>query len=553
MNAPVPAVSDALVLNVDDTEPIRYAKTRALRRAGYRVIEASTGEEALRLAAAEFPALVLLDVNLPDMNGIQVCQAIKRDQPGMMVLQISATFVSSSDRVKGLEGGADSYLTQPVSSEELVAAVAALLRLHQAESALRQLNDGLEQRIAERTEALRAEIAEREKVEAALRQSQKLEALGHLTGGIAHDFNNLLMAILGNLDMMDRRLAQGRSDVRPMAANAIEAATRAAALTRRLLAFARQQPFRLKPVAVAPLLSGLEPMLKATLGESITLALQVEDEVWPVMCDGAQLENAVLNLVINARDAMPDGGRISVSARNLSLEASAAAALALDQAGDYVRIAVADTGEGMSPEVQAKAFDPFFTTKPLGRGTGLGLSMLYSFVRQAGGAVELTSAVGEGTEVAVLLRRNTRGEEGEAGDGDEAAPARGAGETVLVVEDETLVRDLICQALGEHGFACIEAATADEALALVGRGVDFDILLTDIGLPGLIDGRQLAVRIRERRPNVRLVLISGHGGGGPGQPEPESAEIDAYLPKPFEIRELMAVLQAALARRAAGT
>ena len=303
-----------ILLNVDDTEALRQAKSRILRQAGYTVREASTAYDALREVDISRPALVLLDVKLPDIGGTEVCRLIKERFPSVLILQTSTAHVSGADRVAGLDSGADAYLIQPVEPEALVAAVRALLRLQAAEEALRQANESLEQRVAARTRELeeanrklRHEAEERARAEAALRQSQKMEALGQLTGGIAHDFNNLLGAISGSLQLMQRRLKTGRVDVERYIEAALFGTNRAAKLTSRLLAFSRQQPLNLRPVNANDLARGMLDMLRRTMGEQIKVELDLQAQPGWTRCDENQLENSLLNLAINARDAMPSG------------------------------------------------------------------------------------------------------------------------------------------------------------------------------------------------------------------------------------------------------
>ncbi|HEY4030307.1 MAG TPA: response regulator [Caulobacteraceae bacterium] len=533
---------DTAILVVDDTEAIRYAKTRTLTRAGYTVIEAGSGGEALALVETRRPALALLDVKLPDMSGLQVCEIIKRDYPQTLVLQISATYVSTADKIKGLGAGADAYLVQPVEPGELVAAVAALLRLRKA-------NDELEQRVAERTEELatanrqlRDGIEERNRIEASLRQAQKMEAVGHLTGGIAHDFNNLLMAIMGNLDLIKRRLADGRTDVELFADNALVASKRAAALTRRLLAFSRRQPLARQSVDVAGVVEDLRPVLRTTVGSSVDVHFEGEEDLWPAWCDRHQLENALLNLIINARDAMPNGGLVRLTAGNVTLDRREAATFGASGAGDYVRVSVEDQGEGMPPDVLERVFEPFFTTKPVGQGTGLGLSMLYGFVRQSGGAVQIRSVVGEGTEVALLLPRLARPLADPQQTIQDDQPARGHGETVLLVEDESLIAGLITEALADHGYECVEARDAREAMAIADSGRHIDLVVTDIGLPGGIDGLTLAAQLKSRSPGLKVLFASGHADA-----EAAQAQGAPLLQKPFDMNRLIVEVRHALA------
>jgi signal transduction histidine kinase len=530
---------DELILNVDDTEPIRYAKTRTLQNAGYRIVEAASGEAALALVAERRPALVLLDVRLPDMSGMEVCRIIKRDFPATMVLQVSATFTGSGHRVEGLESGADSYLTQPVEPEELIAAVNALMRLKRAEDGLRQLNEELELRVAERTaqlaeanHQLHIEIEERERAEERLRHSQKMEAVGQLTGGIAHDFNNLLTGIVGSLELMQTRIAQGRiGDLGRYLDASLGSAQRAATLTHRLLAFARRQPLAPKTIDVNRLVLSIEELVFRTVGPAIRVRTALDPVIGAALCDPNQLENALLNLVINARDAMPDGGELTITTQDVRL-AQADEAIG---AGRYVTLAVTDTGIGMPPEVIARAFDPFFTTKPLGQGTGLGLSMLYGFVRQSGGHVRIASRPGAGTTVTMYLPRQDAAPEA-AAEPTPAPPRSGHGETVLMVDDEPVVRMLAAEMLEELGYRVREAPNAAEALEILAGPDRIDLLLTDIGLPGM-NGRQLADAARARAPTLPVLFVTGYADSADVNGGAQAARTD-FVMKPFVIEQL---------------
>ncbi|OJH36507.1 PAS domain-containing hybrid sensor histidine kinase/response regulator [Cystobacter ferrugineus] len=386
-----------------------------------------------------------------------------------------------------------------------------------AEDSLRVLNETLETRVAERTHELAAanarlqsEIAERGRAEEALRHAQKMEAVGQLTGGIAHDFNNLLSGILGSLSILQKRLELGQVDQAPRYINsAMASVNRAAALTHRLLAFSRRQPLEPRPVDAQALIASLEELMRRTIGPAIQLEVRPAEGLWHTLCDPHQLENALLNLVINSRDAMPSGGRLTLETENTWLEAGGPMAPRDLAPGAYVRIRVTDTGSGMPPDVIARAFEPFFTTKPLGHGTGLGLSMIYGFARQSEGHVHIDSEVGRGTSVTLFLPRFL----GEAQEEDKAAgapvAARAEGETVLVVEDEPLLRELVMEILGELGYRTIEAADGPEGLKVVQSKKRIDLLVTDIGLPGL-NGRQLADAARELRPGLKVLFMTGY-------------------------------------------
>jgi PAS domain S-box-containing protein len=528
-----------LVLNVDDDAANRYVKTRSLMMGEMEVIEAATGGSALALIAERQPLLVLLDVNLPDVGGLEVCRRIKAEWPDIIVIQISATAISPAEKVIGLESGADCYLTTPVEPIELIAVTRAMLRLRQAETqaqeageryrmivesavdyaiftcgldgritswnsgaqtilgylpeaiigepcarifmaedviadapgaemraaheglsvraerwhrrrdgtrfwcsgrmvalrdrrgevagylkilydrsaekhardALEALNAELERRVAERTSdlaeangRLRTEIVEREKASEQIRQLQKMEALGQLTGGIAHDFNNLLTAILGGLEVTRRRTEDPRS--LKLIDSSISAAQRGAKLIAQLMAFARKQNLQIEFLPLNTLVHEMHELLERSVGASVRLAYEFAPDVWPVMADASQVQTALLNLAINARDAMPGGGTLRIETGNQCLAVEEADL----PAGDYAVLSVQDTGTGMSEEVQARLFEPFFTTKDVGKGTGLGLAQVYGFVRQSGGGVRVRSVVGQGTTFAILLPRAKSGE-----------------------------------------------------------------------------------------------------------------------------------------------
>ncbi|MBD3877834.1 PAS domain S-box protein [Pseudomonas kunmingensis] len=373
-----------------------------------------------------------------------------------------------------------------------------------ATAALRALNDTLEQRVAERT-------AELIQAEEKLRQSQKMEAVGQLTGGLAHDFNNLLAGISGALELMNLRISQGRlDDIDKYMSAAQGAARRAAALTHRLLAFSRRQTLDPRPVDVNMLMEGMTELIQRTVGPSILLETISAPDLWAASVDASQLENAILNLCINSRDAMPDGGRITIETANRVLDPEMAQAYDLP-AGDYLSLSVTDTGTGMTPSVIAKAFDPFFTTKPIGEGTGLGLSMIYGFAKQSGGQVRIDSAVGRGTSMCIYLPRY----HGNAGTGtlaqsNSATALAGACGTILIVDDEPTVRLLLMDVLGDLGYTLIEASDSVAGLKLLQSDVSIDLLITDVGLPGGMNGRQMADAGRQVRPGLKTLFITGY-------------------------------------------
>ncbi len=411
--------------------------------------------------------------------------------------------------------------------------------------------DALEARVAERTaaltqavDALHAEALEREQTEAALRQSQKMEAVGQLTGGIAHDFNNMLQAIGGSLELMQKRIGQGRTDeARQFVDAARQMVARAAALTNRLLAFARRQA--LQPRAVEPddLIEGMAELIRRTTGPGVTVELSMGDGIWTVLCDPNQLENVLLNLAINARDAMPGGGRLTIGTEDVSLSEADIAGQDGAQPGDYVEISVADTGTGMDEATRARAFEPFFTTKPLGQGTGLGLSQLYGFVRQSDGVVRLESAPGRGTVVRLHLPRHQPASRQPGGPVPRAEPeGASAGETVLLVEDEDEVRVQAAEHLRDFGYAVLEVGGGTEALRLLRSGRRVDVLVTDVGLPGL-NGRQIADAARERRPGLPVLFITGYADGALDSQLAPGMQV---IGKPFALDTLAARVRAML-------
>jgi nitrogen-specific signal transduction histidine kinase len=372
---------------------------------------------------------------------------------------------------------------------------------------------------------------ELQRTEEALRQSQKMESVGRLTGGIAHDFNNMLAGIIGSLNLLQRRIAAGRlEDTARFIEAAQTSAQRAAALTQRLLAFGRRQSLDVKPVDVGELVVSLDDLLRRTMGPSIELRLDLEADLWLAEADVNQLESAILNLAINARDAMPDGGILTLGARKARIEV-----LSVAPPGDYVELHVADTGQGMPPEVLSQAFEPFFTTKPLGQGTGLGLSMVYGFLNQIGGDVRIESTVGKGTVVRLFLPRSSRHLTISPDMTLQPAPA-GAGETVLLVEDDQSMRMLVTEALEELGYEVLPAADAPSALPVIRSERQIDLMVSDIGLPGM-SGLDLAQLARKERPELNVLFITGYAEATSKRGNFPSAGMH-LLTKPFTLERL---------------
>ncbi|MBC8997587.1 response regulator [Pseudomonas sp. N40(2020)] len=409
------------------------------------------------------------------------------------------------------------FLERPFHPATLISLVSAALRgrrrqyeardrlidLSESERRLQSTLETLEQQVEERTAQLRHN-------EEALRQSQKMEAVGQLTGGIAHDFNNMLTGIIGSLELLRRRLARGRTeDLDSLIDLGVTSANRAAGLTHRLLAFSRRQSLDSKAVQMNTLVLSMGELLQRSLNESIQLDMRLNEKLWVAEADPNQLESALLNLVINARDAMPEGGKLVVETSNQVLHSEFTEAYSILEPGDYVMLSVTDNGSGMPQSVINRAFDPFFTTKPIGQGTGLGLSMIYGFSKQSRGHVSIDSEIDEGTTVNLYLPR-FRGEELEQPARDILqTPHAMDGETVLIVEDDPAVRVLVSAVLSELGYAFVEAGDADGAVPILNSAQRIDLLISDVGLPGM-NGRQLAEIGRQYRPGLKVLFITGY-------------------------------------------
>ncbi|WP_395670848.1 ATP-binding protein [Phenylobacterium sp.] len=399
--------------------------------------------------------------------------------------------------------------------------------------------------------ALQVEMAERAKAEEALRQSQKMEALGHLTGGVAHDFNNLLTVIIGGLDTVRRLLPDGGAGkdsprLQRGLDMALSSAQRAATLTKRLLAFSRRQPLEPKVLDANKMVQGMAELVQRTIGEAVRLETVLGAGLWRTLADPGQLENALLNLAVNARDAMPSGGRLTMETSNAHLDDAYVANLAEPvPAGQYVMLAVSDTGEGMAPELLERVFEPFFTTKEVGKGTGLGLSQVYGFVRQSGGYVRIYSEVGEGTTVKLYLPRALAEEPAEAAEAPGADHRLAGDERILVLEDHDDLRAYSTSILRELGYQVIEAADGREAVALLAANPAIDLLFTDVILPGGMNGRQVADEAVRRRPGLKVLFTTGYTRNA----IVHNGTLDPgvhLISKPFAFAELAAKVRAVL-------
>jgi signal transduction histidine kinase len=463
--------------------------------------------------------------------------------------------VTPTQTALDLASGAPSLVGFTMYAFAVIVIVALVGAMHLAfrdfaasEEARKRLNAELERRVHERTEALEnanrrllEEATSRAAAEAQIRQLQKMEAIGQLTGGIAHDFNNMLAIVVGSLDIAKRHLMTDRDKTARFIDNAWGGAQRGAQLTSRLLAFARQQPLEPRALDINALVRDMSDLLRRSIGESIRLKTTLAGDLWHTFADASQLESAVVNLCVNSRDAMPEGGDLILETCNAEIDAAYALANVDARPGDYVCIGVTDTGCGMAPQVLARAFDPFFTTKSTGKGTGLGLSQVYGFVKQSDGHVRIDSRLASGTTVRLYLPRYAGTVEPAAPALREATASRSNRETVLVVEDEERVRHMTVEALRNLGYSVIAAAGAEEALDLVAGGARPHLLFTDIVMPGM-NGRVLAERMKAQRPAIRILFTTGYTPGIEGTLERGAG----FLAKPFTIEQLAAKVRNAL-------
>ncbi|AZE78686.1 ATP-binding protein [Pseudomonas synxantha] len=438
------------------------------------------------------------------------------DLPIVLMTHHGGKEQNGTSHLSGLLGNV-TFLERPFHPVTLISLVSTALRgrrrqyeardrlidLSESELRLQRTLETLEQQVEERTAQLRNN-------EEALRQSQKMEAVGQLTGGIAHDFNNMLTGIIGSLELLRRRVSRGKlDDLDSLIDLGVTSANRAAGLTHRLLAFSRRQSLDSKPVELNQLVTSMGELLQRSINESIALDMRLATPLWTAEADPNQLESALLNLVINARDAMPSGGKLIVETCNRHLDSVFTAAYGTLKPGDYVELSVSDTGCGIPEHLMGRVFDPFFTTKPIGQGTGLGLSMIYGFARQSHGHVTIHSEVGTGTTVSLFLPRFIGEMQAQELINPTLLPFANAGETVLIVEDDPAVRVLVSAVLKELGYGFVEAGDADAAVPIIESGQRIDLMISDVGLPGM-NGRQLAEIGRQIRPALKVLFITGY-------------------------------------------
>jgi len=529
------------ILLVDDQPAKLLSYEVILSELGEKLIKANSANEALQHLLKNEVAIVLIDVCMPDLNGFELATLI-RDHPRYRrtaIIFVSAVQLSDLDRLRGYELGAVDYVPVPVVPELLRARVRVFADLYRKTRQLERMNAELEQRVNERTATLartNAELEqrveertrEREEAIAKVHEMQKMESLGQLTGGVAHDFNNLLMAILGNLELLRKRVPD-EPRLHRLIGNALQAAERGATLTKRMLAFARRQDLKPETVDVSKLVGGMEEMLRRTLGPTIQISTEFQNNLPAIRVDPNQLELALLNLALNARDAMPLGGGLAISARCVPSQGGPHD-LAV---GKYICVAVQDTGTGMDDTTLQRAAEPFFTTKGPGKGTGLGLPMVHGLAAQSGGAMRIRSRPGEGTTVELWLPLSDQAVSETAPPvlvtADAGSPCR-----VLLVDDDPLIASATAEMLEDLGHTVVEATSARRALDLLAKDTKVDLVITDHAMPGMT-GVELARAIGQQWPALPVILATGYAelpsGGDLGLPR---------LSKPYQQDQLAA-------------
>ena len=588
------------ILVVEDSPTQAQQLQLVLEAARFAVVLAPDADAALRHMADSSFDMVISDIMMPGPSGYELCDQIKRDARwrDTPVILLS-TLVDPMDIIRGLECGADNFITKPYEPEQLIDRIHTVLRNRQArrqgklafgvevvflgkkfvvnsekEQILDLLiatfedivrtNRGLQESKAELLAAkaqieiyaleLERRVEERTKAlveqQQQLAQAQKMEAVGQLTGGIAHDFNNLLTVITGTIEILADAVGH-QPQLVEIAAMIDQAAHRGAELTQRLLAFARKQPLHPRATDTNELVIGAAKLLRPTLGEHIEIESMLEENAWPALVDPGQLTTALVNLAVNARDAMPNGGKLTLETGNVYLDEAYAKAHREVSPGAYAMVAVTDNGTGIPAAIRDKVFDPFFTTKEAGKGTGLGLSMVYGFVKQSGGHIKIYCEDSHGTCIKIYLPR-AAAQDIESIDVAMVTPAQGGTETILAVEDDPLVRNYVIAQLVGLGYRAIPAANADEALVLIDQGTVYDLLFTDVIMSGSKSGRELAEEVLRRRPDIKVLYTSGYS---------ESAIIHngrldpgvLLLTKPYRRSDLARMIRVALGGTRSGT
>ena len=546
------------ILVVEDSPTQAQQLQLILEAEQFAVDLAANAEIALQLFADHAFDMIISDIMMPGLSGYELCDRIKKDERGHNVpVVLLSTLTDPMDIIRGLECGADNFITKPYEPEQLLDRIRTVFRNRRARTQgklafgvevvflgrkfivnsekeqildlliatfedIVRTNRGLQESKAElvaakaeiETYALELErrVEERTKQlveqQQQLAQAQKMEAVGQLTGGIAHDFNNILTVITGTIEILANAVAN-EPELAAIATMVGEAAQRGAELTQRLLAFARKQPLHPRATDTNELVISTARLLRPTLGEQIEIESMLEEDAWPALVDPGQLTTAIVNLAVNARDAMPNGGKLTLETRNVHLDEAYAEANREVSPGAYAMVAVSDDGTGIPAAIRDKVFDPFFTTKEVGKGTGLGLSMVYGFVKQSGGHIKIYCEDGQGTCIKIYLPRAV-GRDVESIEAAIAAPVRGGTETILVVEDDPLVRNYVIAQLVGLGYRAIAATNAEEALVLIDQGTACDLLFTDVIMSGSKNGRELADAVVQRRPEVKVLYTSGY-------------------------------------------
>jgi signal transduction histidine kinase/ActR/RegA family two-component response regulator len=509
------------ILLVDDSHAKLLSHEAVLAEIGENLLKASSARQAFEVLLKNEVALILIDVCMPDLDGFELAAMI-REHPRFQttaIIFVSAVMMTKPDQLRGYQLGGVDYVPVPVVPELLRAKVKVFVELYRKTRQLERFNAELERRVAERTadlqrfnEELEQRIddrtRERETALAQLFEAQKMDTIGRLTGGVAHDFNNLLMAVLGSLALLEKRLGAEDQHSRRLLQNAVQGAQRGAALTQRLLAFSRRQELKPESVDVAHLVKGMEELLKRALGHGIDLSLNFPSGLPPLLADANQLELALLNLALNARDAMPKGGRLMIAAAAETITQSGPGSRLVP--GDYLRISIVDTGVGMDNVTLTKATEPFFTTKGPGKGTGLGLSMVQGLAAQSGGMLDIHSEPDAGTTIDLWLPRATTSAVSVTRSAQaphllpHTEPCK-----VMIVDDDLLVMTGTAAMIDDLGHTSIEAHSAAEALAKLESGIEVDVVITDHAMPSMT-GLQLAECIQDRFPGLPIILATGY-------------------------------------------
>jgi signal transduction histidine kinase len=581
------------ILVVEDSPTQAQQLQLILEAEQFAVDVAPNAEIALQRFADSSFDMIISDIMMPGLSGYEFCDRIKKNTRGHDIpVILLSTLVDPMDIIRGLECGADNFITKPYEPDQLIDRIHTVFRNRRTRTQgklafgvevvflgkkfivnsekeqildlliatfedIVRTNRGLQESKAELVAAkaqiesyaleLEHRVEERTKqlVEQQLQlaHAQKMEAVGQLTGGIAHDFNNILTVIIGTIEILADTVVHD-PELAEIAATVDAAAQRGAELTQHLLAFARKQPLHPRATDTNELVIGAARLLRPTLGEHIEIESMLEENAWPALVDPGQLTTALVNLAVNARDAMPNGGKLTFETRNVYLDEVYAEAHREVAPGAYAMVAVSDNGTGIPAAIRDKVFDPFFTTKEIGKGTGLGLSMVYGFVKQSGGHIKIYCEDGHGTSVKIYLPRAT-GRDAESIDVAMAAPVQGGTETILVVEDDPMVRRYVITQLVGLGYRAVPATNADEALVLIDQGTVCDLLFTDVIMSGSKSGRELADEVLQRRPEVKVLYTSGYSQSA----IIHNGRLDAgvlLLAKPYRRSDLAQMIRVAL-------